>query len=394
MKRLRPGWLLFVAALALQLTWYAALMAAYVGAPGKLEGADFLAFYSAGRVAAEHGLSRVYNLDLEAAAQAETAGVPPGLQQVLPPNHPPFLFPFLALLARLPYRAAYFGYALLLYALAASGLPALSCALRQLGWLPLQVWAAGAGLLLFEPFFMSVLKGQDTALLLLGGLLWLAGFLRGDDRLSGLGLSLTLIRPQITLALALPFLFRRRRVFGWFLLGVAVLGLYSFLQVGWNGALDYLHILTLSAGGEGYGMGEAAMFDAIGLLRRLAPGLDPETVRTAGWGLYAAALVGLCALWGFAKEIKPWHLALAVTLTLFAVPHLHYHDLALLAVPLAGAAAAGVRRERLTVTRAAALPAAVSVVLLFSELWDPARFTVPYLLMAFLPWLAWRYETH
>lgn len=394
MKRVRPGLLLALLAVSLQAGWYAALMTAYVQTPGTLEGADFLTYYSVGRVASEHGLARVYDLDLAAATQAETAGVLPGSQDVLPPNHPPFLYPFLALLARLPYRGAYLGYALLLYLLAAVSLPVLGRALKQSGWPRTAIWLAGAGILLFEPFFMSVLKGQDSALLLLGGLLWLSGFLRGDDRLSGLGLSLTLIRPQIALPLALPFLFRRRRVFGWFLLGAAVLGLYSFLQVGWDGAMDYLHILTLSAGGEGYGMEEAAMFNFVGLLRRLAPGLDPETVRAIGWGLYAAALFGLCAWWGFSKEIRLRNLALAVSLTLFTVPHLHYHDLTLLVVPLLGAAAAGVAAGRLQVPRAAALPMTASLILLFAELWNPARYTVPYLLMAILPPLAWYYERH
>ncbi len=394
MRRIRLGWLLFILAVALQAAWYTALMVAYVQTPGKLEGADFLTYYSVGRVAAEHGLSHVYDLDLAAVAQAETAGVLPGTQEVLPPNHPPFLYPFLALLARLPYRGAYLVYALLLFLLAAASLPALGRALKQSGWPPMQVWVAAAGILLFEPFFMSALKGQDSALLLLGGLLWFSGFLRGDDRLSGLGLSLTLIRPQIALPLALPFLFQRRRVFGWFLLGAALLGLYSFLQVGRDGAMDYLHILTLSAGGEGYGMEEAAMFNFVGLLRRLAPGLDPQTVRAIGWGFYAAALFSLCAWWGFSKEIRLRHPALAVSLTLFAVPHLHYHDLTLLLVPLLSAGVAGVTAGRLRVPRAAALPMAASLLLLFAELWDPARYTVSYLLMAFLPFLTWRYETH
>jgi hypothetical protein len=47
---------------------------------------------------------------------------------------------------------------------------------------------------------------------------------------------------------------------------------------------------------------------------------------------------------------------------------------------------------RLKVLRAAALPMAASVILLFSEFWDPARFTVPYLLMAVIPALTWLVE--
>lgn len=249
-----------------------------------------------------------------------------------------------------------------------------------------------AGVLLFEPLFISVLKGQDSALLLLGGLLWFSGLTRNNDRLAGLGLSLTLIRPQIAIVLAVPFLFQRRKVFGWFCAGAAALGSYSFLQVGWTGALDYLHILTASAGGEGYGLAEAAMFNFTGLLLRIAPRLDVGLVHTIGWSLFAAALAGLCVLWGLSKSIGYRHIALAVTLSLFAAPHLHYHDLALLAVPLIGLGIAGVAAGRLTAWRAAALPMTVSVILLFSEFWDPVRFTVPYLLMAVLPAATWWYE--
>jgi hypothetical protein len=43
----------------------------------------------------------------------------------------------------------------------------------------------------------------------------------------------------------------------------------------------------------------------------------------------------------------------------------------------------------LDATRAAALPMAASVVLLFSEFWDPLRFTIPYILMAVILALAW-----
>jgi hypothetical protein len=82
-----------------------------------------------------------------------------------------------------------------------------------------------------------------------------------------------------------------------------------------------------------------------------------------------------------------------VALSLFATPHLHYHDMALLAVSLVGLGIAGVLAGRLTVWRAATLPMAVSVLLLFSEFWNPARFTVPYLLMAIIPALTWWYET-
>jgi hypothetical protein len=171
-----------------------------------------------------------------------------------------------------------------------------------------------------------------------------------------------------------------------------VLGVYSFLQVGWTGMVDYLHILMLSASGEGYGISESTMFNFTGLLLRLAPRLGLGLVHAIGWGLFAAAMAGLCVLWSRSKTIGYHHIALAVAMSLFAAPHLHYHDLALLAVPLVGLGIAGVKAGGFRVSRAAALPIAVSVLLLFSEFWDPVRLSVPYLLMAVLPALSWLME--
>ena len=394
MKRLPLGVLLLVVAIALQVSWYALLMTSYVRIQGELEGADFVFYYSAGRVAREYGLGEVYNLDLESAAQAEITGLPVGAQQFFLPNHPPFLYPLVMLLSGLDYRSAYLLFVAFLVLLAIAGLPSLGSALKLNGWSRPQVFLALVGVLLFEPLFISVLKGQDSALLLLGGLLWFSGWMRNDDRLAGLGLSLSLIRPQIALVLAVPFLFRKRKIFGWFCVGAVLLGLYSFLQVGWQGMLDYLQILTLSAGGTGYGLSASSMFNFTGLLLRLAPRLDLGSVHLLGWSLFGIAVVALCVVWGLSKSIGYRHMALAVALSLFAVPHLHYHDLALLVIPIVGLGIAGFKAGRLKESLAASLPMTVSVLFLFGEFWDPARFTFPYLLMVSVVALTWWVETH
>ena len=379
-------------AIVILLAAYTLLVTAYVSTPGKLEQADFLTFYSAGQVARQSGFQQIYNLELEAAAQARTAGVAPGTQQILPPNHPPFLFPFLYILAGFDYRTAYIGYGLLLALLVAAGFPVLFRALRRNAWPTLQAWLALAGVILFEPVFISILKGQDSALLLLGGLLWFSGLLLEDDRLAGLGLSLTLIRPQIAVLLAVPFLFRRRKVFEWFCLGTLVLGVYSFALVGWQGITEFLHLLTLSAGGEGYGMAEAAMFNFTGLVLRLAPALGINLVHGLAWGLFAIAFAVLCIVWGVSKSSGLHQITLLVTVSLFVSPHLHYHDLALMIIPLLCLGLAAVKAGRLTVRVAAALPLLASLVFLLGEFTDAVRFFFPYLLMIFLPALAWWLE--
>jgi len=383
---------LIVCGFVLLVTSYTLLMTSYVRMTGKLEGADFLMFYSIGRVARQYGFQQVYNLSLEAVAQTQTAGIPPGMWQILLPNHPPFLYPFLELLAGLDYRTAYIVHAMLLVFLVVAGLPILYRVLRRNNWPRTQTWIVLAGVILFEPFFISVLKGQDSAVLLLGGLLWFSGVVQDNDTLAGLGLSLTLIRPQIALLLAIPFLFRRRKVFTWFCGGGLVLGLYSFALVGWTGVKDYLQILTFSTGGYGYVLAEAAMFNFTGLALQLAPGLSTNLVNTLGWGLFFAAMVGLCIIWGHSKFIDYRHLALAITLSLFVSPHLHYHDLALLVIPLIGLSLAGINAGKLTVRIAAILPMLASLVFLMGEFEDVTRYVFPYLLMVFLPGFSWLVE--
>lgn len=392
MKRFQLGSILLISGIVLLVTAYTLMTALYVNTPGNLKEADFMAFYSVGRVGRDHGLARVYDLELEASTQAQISGLPLNTTNFLPPNHPPFLYPLISLLAGLDYTAAYFGYALLLIVLVVIGLPAVYSLLRQNGWPRIQSWVVLTGILLFEPLFISILKGQDSALLLLGGLLWFCGVSLNDDRLAGLGLSLTLIRPQVAIVLALPFLIHRRKVFGWFCAGGLALGLYSFLQVGWSGTRDFLHLLALSVGGEGYGMTEQAMFNFTGLVLRLAPHLDIGLIHTLGWGLFATAIIALSVIWGRSKSINHHDLALAVSLSLFTAPHLHYHDLALLVVPLLGLVLVAGKAGKLKLSFAAGLPIIVSVVFLFGEWWDPLRLTFPYLLMAALPILTWLLE--
>ena len=333
------------------------------------------------------------HLELAAVAQAQVAGTAVGEERILLPNHPPFVYPVMALLADLNFRQAYNCYFLGVWIFTVAIMSTLYLILRKRDWSKPDAFLLLCSVLLFEPFFISVLKGQDTYILLIGGLFLLFSFVGKKDWLAGVGLGLMLIRPQIALILAIPFLFRKQKVWWWFLATATLLGIYSFIQIGWSGIRDYIVVLGLSTGVEGFGWDEVRMFDAVGLIMRMIPALDIDIIHVIGWIFYLASMVGLSILWNSSKTIQQWHLSLAVTLSLFAAPHLHYHDLALLAVPIVGLGIADVAAGRLTAPRAAALPMAVSVILLFSEFWDPARFTVPYLLMAVLPALTWWYET-
>lgn len=383
---------LLAAGIAFQVVWYVLLWARFVSSP-ELKGADFISFYTAGLIAKSGPISQIYDLQLQHDIQQNVVGKQIGPEEFLPFLHPPFLVPLQSLITSSNYAASYQRWSLVLLAFVGIGAYILWRLLRAKGWDHKATTSAVLTTILFYPIFISILKGQDTAFLLIGALLWLFGLAYQDDRLAGLGLSLTLIRPQIAIVLAIPFLFKRRKVFWWFCAGAAALGLLSLVMVGYSGVRDYLHILVVSAGGQEYGLNQSAMFNFTGLALRLVPSVDPSVIRWLAWGLFAAALVGLSVLWKVSPAIRIQHIGLAVVTSLFVAPHLYYHELTLLVIPLLGLGMAGVTAGRLMVPRAAALPMLVSVVLLFSEFWDPARFTVPYLLMAALPVLTGWYET-
>ena len=69
--------------------------------------------------------------------------------------------------------------------------------------------------------------------------------------------------------------------------------------------------------------------------------------------------------------------------SLFVAPHLHYHDLALLLLPILGFAIILVEAGVLRPERSMYLPVAFSLLLLLGDI-SPARFVIPYLVMAFL----------
>ena len=216
----------------------------------------------------------------------------------------------------------------------------------------------------------------------------MAGLLLDRDPMAGLGLALTTVRPQITVLLAVPFLFRRQRVFVWFCLGTLCLAITSLLLLGEAGTRAYLASLLTSMGGEAYGMKEEAMVNLIGLMRRLAPSLATETVHTVGWIVYLLALVGLCLVWARSHAIAAPQAGLAAGLSILTVPHLHYHDLTLLLVLLV-AVMLVVGEKYLADKDVALLPLGLSLILLFSNFPPILKFNLPYLVVILLILVLW-----
>ncbi|HTX91272.1 MAG TPA: glycosyltransferase 87 family protein [Anaerolineales bacterium] len=372
-----------MAALGSLVIVYSFLFLRLLATPAENTGSDFIAWYAGGRVADLWGSANAYDLDLQQAIQAQVVGFELAPGQVLIFNHPPYLVPLLALFMDGNYLASLGRYAALMALVYAAGLAIAYCLMRMDGWERSPAWLLVAGLATFYPLFVSLLNTQDTALMVLGGFLWLFGLRQKKDLLAGLGLALTTVRPHITLLLALPFLFRRRGVFWGFCLAAVGLAGISLLSVGIAGAVAYVHILLISAGGQWFGMHENAMVNLVGLLTRLFPA-DGNLIRWIGWGTYFACIVSFCVVWGRTRELDDRHFALLIVCGLFFVPHLHYHDLALLLVPLLLVLLQSVKRGHLEPGEAALVPLAASLVLLVGGLAPFLKYELPYLLMIWL----------
>jgi hypothetical protein len=226
---------------------------------------------------------------------------------------------------------------------------------------------------------------------MLGASLWLYGLLQGRDGLAGLGLALTLIRPHMAVMLGLPFLFKRRKVWWWFCAGAGVLVLVSVLLLGWTGIVNFLRILITSADGEGNKFfNENLMVNLIGLLRRTILFLDAALVRLVGWIGFAAGIIYLCVVWAKNAEIQERNIGLAVIVTIIGAPHFHYHDLALLLIPIFCLIRVLLDNKLLKTREAVLLPLGASMLLFISYFLLPVfKYVVPYLLEIILLAALW-----
>ena len=349
---------------------YVAQWATMIASPSLRTGTDFMAFYAAGRVAHLHGYSNAYNIDLQQEIQEDVVGFPLVQGQVLLYNHIPYLVPLLSSLVSADYVGSFLRWVALLFMIHTMAVILLLRSTKNTSRSALFFGAT-----LFFPFFQSLLLGQDTSFLFLGVVLWVVGMTKKMDWMAGIGLALTSVRPHLCIVLAVPFLFQHRSVFWRFLAVVSVLVLISLLLLEKDGTFEFLTILQISAGGTWHGMHETDMVNLIGLATRLFPFVQSDVARAAGWVGYIAGIIMAVVLW---KKEAPYAIKIGVSiiLALFFAPHLHYHDLTLLLVPLA--------LLTWNDNRAVYLPLGVSLLLL---LLTPLYYVLPYVLYAGLAWL-------
>jgi len=359
---------------------YAGIWIRLISNPIERTGADFIHFYSAGRIAQNQGASNVYNLELQQDIEEEQVGFKLAPGQVLPFNHLPFIIPILQTVMTENYVLSFHKWNLIMILLYGLGIGICSRILYQSGIDRKSIWLAAIGGFLFLPLFFSLMNGQDNALVFLGTAIWVYGLISKNDLLAGIGLSLTTVRPHIALVLAIPMLMRYRKVFLAFFFSAGLLALFSMMIIGLNGIQDFIRVLLITAGGDWYGIHQDAMVNLIGMLMRTLP-MEEDVIRAIGWAVYGITIIGLCILWSRKDDLQDRRIGLTVILAIFSVPHLHYPDLTLLLIPIylliRSSAQGGVlKKESATI-----LSITISLSLLASNATPFLQYTTPYLIM-------------
>jgi len=370
----------------LLLSLYISLWNVQIATPQIYYTSDFIAFYTAGKIASEQSPAVVYAQSEQLHIQEELREKKMISSDLLSYNHLPYLIPVLKLVINENYTSSFTRWALLLFAFN------IASAFILLKLLPVKKQAERiilfVGIILFYPSFISILKGQDTLIMLLGISLWTLGLLQKKNHLAGIGLSLATLRPHIALILAIPFLFKRQKVFWWFAASASILAFFSIFFVGIQGSLDFIKLLRISSRGEGYQLNMEAMFNLVGVFARFFPTLSYNSLEIIGWAGFILLIVSLSILWAKSKEVNEVLIGTAIILSLFFAPHLHYHDLALLLIPLLITLKIAGKKKKLPSTAQSHILLGTSFVL-FLNYYLPSIYLLPYLFMILLGIALW-----
>jgi hypothetical protein len=350
--------------------------------PVQYTGTDFVPFYAAAQIAKNESPSQIYDLDLQKKYEEKLLGFEISELAVNIFVNPPFVIPLVSLFSISTFKCSLILWEVLMTLFFLIGTAILFHLMDKV--VPEKALLIFmVGILFFFPGFKSLVIGQNSAMLYLGACLWVYGLLTHKDWLAGLGLALMTVRPHIALPLALPFIFKRRSVWWWFIMGASSLAIFSIIYTGMDGILGFLRILTVSAKGINSTIQERSMVNLIGVFIRLFPELPRSIYQSIGWGVYLISSISLCVLWIKSININGKQIGLAILITTFSVPHMHMHDLVLWSIPLV-LILLSVKEKPLLLNKLASFPWWFSLAFLLCFFSPILEAVIPYLILIFL----------
>jgi len=299
--------------------------------PDQRTGSDFMGFYNFGRIYQTRGIQYIYDIEEQQKIEEQVVGHP---VTVIFYTHLPFIAPLAKFIVGENYVDSFKRWAVVLLLLNAVNVYLLANMLEIKKFTKDNLFILCMGAFFFDPTFSGFMNGQDIAILLFGAIIWTRGMLSKNYFLAGLGLSLTTIRPQIALFLAIPFFFRHRTVFWGFVLGSLTLAAISVALLRIDGTLKFIESIRYI---EGTIWREPHSFDMptiSGIIRRNFEIINPAPVKTLIWIFYVLGIAGFCIWWRKSVEINEEHIGLIVLAAILLLPYAHYHELTLLLIPI------------------------------------------------------------
>lgn len=302
-------------------------------------GGDFPAFYGAARTVLSGTLTDLYKPTRQAASQKDLYGSES--EGFLPFAYPPFFAILCAPLALLPYRPAFFIFAMLNVGFFLLAMRSFRSWNQDLG---IYSEAALALCIFYYPIFRSLINGQNTALTLM--LLAFSIKYTHQEKFATAGLfwGLLAYKPQLGLPFTgLLLVSRRYKLFGWAMLSVLMQFLLVCIFYGTSWVAEWLAFIGWFSTNYGSHNNQTS----IGLISFLKAilGSDSTIASYTGLILFSIILVFICHIWIKGDRATDIHIqtGLTVPCILLISPHALYYDAGLLL--LSFSAAYGISRH-------------------------------------------------
>ena len=238
------------------------------------------------------------------------------------------------------------------------------------------------GASLFYPIFISIVDGQDTAFLFLALTAFIYGLRFEKYNWAGIALAFSLVRPQVAVFIAIPFLIAVKKGRLAFLVTSILLAIFSALLIGWNGVINFLNILSLTANNSFYGIKPEEMLNFIGILTRTFSSTNLSTINLIAEGGLIIGIIIFSILWLRKGTIDFNLIGATIIGSIFFSLHLHFHDLSLLIIPFAIAMSAVISKTKIANLELIFL--GFALLFLSCNFLPILRFTIPYFAMIVL----------
>jgi hypothetical protein len=310
---------------------YIFLWTLMIADPKSRSGSDFSGFYTYGRIFQTRGIAYIHDVEEQKRIQEQIAGY-----EVVPIiyTHVPLTALVAGVLVNEDYVSSFKRWAVVLLLLNSLNVYLLVKMLDASRFTKENLAILCMGTFLFFPTFSGFMNGREDVIMLLGVIIWISGVLSKKYFLAGLGLSLTTIRPQIALMLAIPFFFRHRNVFWGFALGSSVHAGITLALVRMDGVLKFIDNIRYIESTTWFEPHSFDMPTISGIIRRNFEIINPEPVKALVWLCYALGIAGFCIVWYRSQEIRERQIGLISIAAIFLLPYAHYHDLILLLIPI------------------------------------------------------------